>query len=79
MKYKLQIDGAAEYTADLNKVEMRAPVAYPTINDIPAPVRAKFVEIHRTGQTAEYIADLFNVPKEWVVLVLEPPLGSSQH
>lgn len=79
MKYKLQIDGAAEYSADLNNVETRAPVAYPSVQDIPVPVRAKFVEIHRAGQTPEYIAGLFNVPKEWVTLILEPPIGSSEH
>jgi hypothetical protein len=77
MKYTLQIDGEAEHTAELNKHP--TIIAYPTINDIPPPVRQKFVELRRAGQTQAYIAGLFNVPVDWVVLVTEPPIGSPQH
>ena len=77
MKYTLQIDGEAEHTAELNKPP--TIIAYASINDIPAPVRQKFVELRRAGQTQAYIAQLFSVPVEWVVLVTEPPIGSSEH
>jgi hypothetical protein len=77
MKYTLQIDGAAEYTTTLKN--QGTVIAYPTINDIPTPVRQKFVELRRAAQTPEYIAQLFSVPVEWVVLVTEPPIGSSEH
>ncbi len=79
MKYTLQIDGAAEYTTTLNDAVTSTQIAYATINDIPAPVRQKFVELRRAGQTQAYIAQLFSVPVEWVVLVTEPPIGSSEH
>jgi hypothetical protein len=42
-------------------------------------VRQKFVELRRAGQTQAYIAELFNVPVDWVVLVTEPPIGSPEH
>lgn len=77
MKYKLQIDGQPEHTATIKPSHHM--IAYPTINDIPVPVRAKFVEIRKTGQTVEHIAELFNVPKDWVTLILEPQLGSTEH
>jgi hypothetical protein len=77
MKYTLQIDGAAEHTTTLKN--QPTVIAYPTINDIPIPVRQKFVELRRAAQTPAYIAELFNVPVDWVVLVTEPPIGSSEH
>ena len=79
MKYKLQIDGAAEYTATLNNAVTFTQIAYPSINDIPVPIRQKFVELQRAGQSQAYIAALFNVPVDWVRLILEPPLGSAEH
>ena len=78
-KYTLQIDGAAEYSADLTKPKTNTPIAYASVQDIPVPVRAKFVEIRKAGQSVDYIAELFNVPKDWVTLILEPPIGSSEH
>jgi hypothetical protein len=77
MKYTLQIDGAAEYTTTLKN--QGTVIAYASINDIPPPVRQKFVELRKAGQTTAYIAQLFSVPDDWVLLVTEPPIGSPEH
>lgn len=64
----------------LNKNPSREPCPYESINEVPLRVREHVVSVHiRRGHDAEDIAAMFNLPVQWVQLLIECPPGSTQH
>jgi len=52
---------------------------YTSVNDLPLPLRAQLIALHRKGVPTSEIANFFSLPRQWVQLFVECPPGSPEH
>lgn len=60
---------------DLNELGEVEP--YRTPNDVPVSLRHTLRQAHESGLTPKHLAEIFELPVEWIALFVKDPKGQA--